>query len=302
MKPKIGLQEARKMIVVVGPTAVGKTAISVALAKRFHGVIISADSRQVYRGMDLGTGKVTKREMNGVPHYLLDVVGPRQQYTVARYIRDVKKVLSSLPISTPIFLVGGSPFYIEAITKPGSISTVPPNRAVRKKLSTWSAERLLKELQRCDPQRAATIDQQNPRRIIRAIEIARGTTRVAPQLPPLTLLQIGLTLPNEKLFPRVDARVDARMKRGMLREVHQLHENGVSWKRLDAFGLEYRFLSRHLKGELSKAEALTQLKSAIHYFARRQMTWWKRDTSIHWIKNETGAVKLIRPFLVKTGK
>lgn len=297
MKPKFGLHEARTMIVLLGPTAVGKTALSISLAKKFNGVIFSADSRQVYRGMDLGTGKVTKREMAGVPHYLLDVVAPTRQYSVARYLRDVRRAMQDLSPTTPVFLVGGSPFYIDAVTKPGSISSVPPNPALRKQLATWTLPRLLKRLTQLDPERATTIDQQNPRRIIRAIEIARGTPTILPTLPPFRILTLGLRLPNEQLFKRIDQRVDARMKRGMLKEVQHLHDSGVSWKRLDAFGLEYRFLARYLRGELTKSEAIQQLTSAIHDFARRQMTWWKRDTSIHWVKNEAQAVKLIRPFL-----
>jgi tRNA dimethylallyltransferase len=285
------------MIVLLGPTAVGKTALSISLAKKFNGVIFSADSRQVYRGMDLGTGKVTKREMAGVPHYLLDVVAPTRQYSVARYLRDVRRAMQDLSPTTPVFLVGGSPFYIDAVTKPGSISSVPPNPALRKQLATWTLPRLLKRLTQLDPERATTIDQQNPRRIIRAIEIARGTPTILPTLPPFRILTLGLRLPNEQLFKRIDQRVDARMKRGMLKEVQHLHDSGVSWKRLDAFGLEYRFLARYLRGELTKSEAIQQLTSAIHDFARRQMTWWKRDTSIHWVKNEAQAVKLIRPFL-----
>lgn len=300
MKPKIALQSTRKLITIVGPTAVGKTALSVQLAKRFHGVILSADSRQVYRGMDIGTGKVTKREMGGIPHYLLDVASPTSQYTVARYQRAVNAVLKKIPVSTPIFLVGGSPFYIEAILNPTGISTVPPNSRLRKQLATWSTERLVKELKKLDPQRAATIDLRNPRRLIRAIEIARGTpTSKSFTLPVFDVLKIGKTLPTKKLFPQIDLRVDRRMKQGMAREVEHLHQGGVSWKKLEAFGLEYRYLSLYLQGKITKAEAVTQLKSAIHYFARRQMTWWKRDQTIHWIKNEAQAVKLIRSFLKK---
>lgn len=298
MKPEIASQAPRKLITIVGPTAVGKSALGVALAKHFAGVIISADSRQVYRGMDIGTGKVTKREMGGIPHFLLDVASPTSQYTVAKYQRAVKAVLKNIPISTPIFLVGGSPFYLEAILNPTGISTVPPNPRLRKQLATWSTERLVKELKKLDPQRAATIDLRNPRRLIRAIEIARGTpTSKSVALPAFDVLQIGKTLPTKKLFPQIDLRVDRRMKHGMVREVQQLHDSGVSWKKLESFGLEYRFLSFYLQGTLTKAEAVTQLKSAIHYFARRQMTWWKRDQTIHWITNDRQAIRLVKQYL-----
>lgn len=298
MKPKTALQTTRKLITILGPTAVGKTALSVLLAKRFDGVIISADSRQVYRGMDLGTGKVTKREMGGVPHFLLDVASPKTQYTVAKYQRDVLAVLKKIPASTPIFLVGGSPFYIEAILNPNGISTVQPNPRLRKQLANWSTARLFAELKKRDPKRATTIDPSNPRRLIRAIEIARGTPHAQPvTLPSFHVLQIGKTLPTKKLFPQIDLRVDRRMKQGMVREVEQLHQGGVSWKKLESFGLEYRFLSLYLQGKIIKAEAVTQLKTAIHYFARRQMTWWKRDQGIHWISTDRQAIALVKRHL-----
>lgn len=289
---------AHTLIVILGPTASGKSSLGVKLAQRFHGVVISADSRQVYRGMDIGTGKITKREMRGVPHYLLDVASPRTQYSVAKYVRDVTKIIRRMPVTTPIFLVGGSPFYIDALTKPNSFSPVPPNPALRRRLAGWSNARLVARLQKINPARLSKIDTANRRRIIRAIEIASHKGKImSPSLPAMRVLKIGIQLPKKTLHRNIDQRVDQRMKRGMVYEVRKLHQRGLSWKKLDAFGLEYRFLSRFLRGQLAKPAAVEQLKSATHDFAKRQMTWWKRDADIHWIRTQSSAAKLVRTFL-----
>lgn len=288
----------RPVVVVLGPTAVGKSLFALQLAKRNHGVIISADSRQVYRGLDIGSGKISTREMAGIPHYLLDVASPRGQYTAARFVRDVYRVMCTIPIHQTIFLVGGTPFYLEAVLHPDHIADVPPNPVLRKKLEKKTTSQLLVQLKKLDAKKFRTIDQHNRRRIIRALEILLATkTRPPKHYPPLRILKLGLRLPNQKLFSRIDRRVDERMKHGMLAEVARLHRQGLSWKKLDAFGLEYRFLSRHLRGQLTKPAALTQLKSATHHFARRQMTWWKRQADIHWVTSPTQAQKLIRSLL-----
>ncbi len=306
----------RKLIIILGPTASGKSALGVRLAKKFHGVVISADSRQVYRGLDLGTGKITKREMRGISHYLLDVASPRGQYAVNRYVRDVHRVLKKIPPKTLIFLVGGSPFYIDALTKPNTYSPVPPNPALRRRLEKISTSRLIGQLHRLAPQRLSTIDTANHRRLIRAIEIATVTTPPARggaasrfptpggitrtgavgELPQFRILKIGLSVPKAKLHRNIDRRVDQRMRQGMLNEVRRLHHQGVSWSRLDAFGLEYRYLGKILRGTLTRTDAIDKLKSATHDFAKRQMTWWKRDQSIHWV-TPTQATPIVKRFL-----
>lgn len=291
-----------RLIVVLGPTASGKSRLGVRLAKKFHGVVISADSRQVYRGLNIGTGKIRKREMSGVPHYLLSLASPRGQYSVDRYVRDVTRIIKKIPADTPIFLVGGSPFYIDALTKLNSYSPVPPNPQLRRRLEKYSTGRLLGELRRRDPKRLQTIDTANRRRLIRAIEIPVGTP--LPKggraggvgVSKFQILKLGLAVPKVKLHHNIDRRVDQRIRQGMLAEVRRLHRQGLSWRRLDAFGLEYRFLSRYLQGQLKKDEAIAQLKSAIHDFAKRQMTWWKRDQDIHW-GSPAQAERLVQSFL-----
>ncbi len=287
----------RQLIIILGPTASGKSALGVRLAKKFHGVIISADSRQVYSGLNLGTGKVTKREMDGVPHFLLDVAAPRGQYSVDRYVRDVARVLQHIPARTPIFLVGGSPFYIDALTKPGAYSPVPPNPALRRRLEKKSTPLLIAMLKKKNPERAKTIDPANRRRLIRAIEVANDKkTRTFPVLPPFDILQLGTKISKPKLHTNIARRVDRRLQAGMINEVRQLHRQGLSWKRLDAFGLEYRYLAAYLQKNITKPEMVAQLNSAIRHFAKRQMTWWKRDQDIVWV-TPTQAIPLVKKFL-----
>lgn len=290
---------SRRLIVVLGPTTSGKSSLGVQLAKKYRGVVISADSRQVYRGLDLGTGKIKPTEMRGVPHFLLDIASPHGQYSVARYVRDVRQVTRRLPPATPLFLVGGSPFYIDALTKPDKIMSVPPNPKLRRRLEAKTTPQLVAMLRRLAPERYKIIDRANRRRLIRAIEIASVKTSLGdmPTLPDWQVLKIGIRVPNKKLFPRIDRRVDQRLRTGMMNEVRRLHRHGLNWKKLDAFGLEYRFLSRYLRGELPKAEAVSQLKTAIHNFARRQMTWWRRDTEINWVISLAQADRLVKKFL-----
>lgn len=293
--------EPYKFILILGPTAAGKSALGVRLAQKFGGVIISADSRQVYRGLDIGTGKITAREMQGVPHFLLNVASPRGQYSVARYVQDVKKVLRQIDPSVPIFLVGGSPFYIKAVTEPGSFSDVPPNQTLRRRLENTTAAQLIKQLRKLDPIRAITIDRANRRRLIRAIEIASfqppKKSGVPKPLPPMHVLKIGIAVSRQKLYKKIDRRVDRRLAQGMITEVRRLHHHGLSWKTLDAFGLEYRFISRYLRDQITKAEMGRQLGSAIHGFAKRQMTWWKREKDIQWVTSPDQANRLINKFL-----
>lgn len=296
----------RSIIVVLGPTASGKTSLGIRLAKRFRGVVISADSRQVYRGYDLGSGKVTKRQRRGVPHYLLDIASPKRQYTAADFARDFQRALKRIPEDTPVFLVGGSPFYIEAALHPERLAAVKPNPALRQRLTQRTLLQLLAQLKRRDPKRYATIDRKNRRRVERALEIALSphllatpylSTGKAGSLFPLRLLKIGITVPRKKLHQKIDRRVDDRLRQGMLAEVARLHRDGVSWKRLEALGLEARFLSHVLQNKITLAEARPRLKGAIHAFARRQLTWWRRDKTIRWTQSVAQAKRLVNVFL-----
>jgi len=283
----------KKAFVIVGPTASGKSALAIQLAKKVRGEVISADSRQVYRGMDIGTGKVTKKEMAGIPHHLLSVADPKKQYSVERYQRDARKALFDILArnKTPI-ICGGTGYYIDALVEGAVLPSVPPNSALRKKLEQMSAEKLFALLKKRDPSRAQTIDAKNPRRLIRALEIIEALGKVPTQksvpLPNIHFEWIGIDLPDEELKQKIHLRLHSRMRCGMLKEVERLHTpsvgGGLSWKRMEDFGLEYRWLARYLQNKITREEMLTKLELDIWHYAKRQRTWFKRNKKIKWVK------------------
>ena len=290
-----------KIVVVVGPTASGKSDLAVRLARKWHGEVISADSRQVYRGMDIGTGKVTSGEMRGVPHHVLDVASPKRVYTVAHFKHAAERALNDILKRGKLPIVcGGAGFYISALIDKIGLPNVPPNPHLRRGLAKKTNEELFRELRRLDPQTATRIDTKNPRRLVRAIEIARALGRVPPISPKTVYhpLFLGIHLKKEELARRIHTRLLARMKKGMVAEVRKLRKQGVSKKRLEDLGLEYRFCIRYLEGKLTHKELLEQLERAIGQYAKRQMTWFKKDKRIHWVdRGGRGASDLVKKFL-----
>ncbi len=297
------MEKSRSLIAVVGPTASGKSSLAIAIAKKLNGEVVSADSRQVYRGMDIGTGKVTKRETRGIPHHLLDIANPKRVFTVAEYVplakRSIEKVWAKgkLPI-----VCGGTGFYIDALILGTSIPDVPPNPELRERLKKVPVGELYAMLKKLDPRRAETIDAKNPVRIIRAIEIVDALGSV----PKLTnepiggqVLWVGIHRNSDQLKHLIRVRLEARLKAGLLAEVKNLHGSGLSWKRMGELGLEYRFAAQHLTGKISKKEFVKQLAHAIEQYAKRQVTWFKKNHEIHWVKNERGTLALIKKFLGK---
>ncbi|HBV01681.1 MAG TPA: tRNA (adenosine(37)-N6)-dimethylallyltransferase MiaA [Candidatus Taylorbacteria bacterium] len=286
----------RKILVIVGPTAVGKSALAVRLAKKWSGEVISADSRQIYKGLDIGTGKITKKEMMGIPHHMLDVADQKKQFNVSEYQKQVREKLEDifsrgrLPI-----IVGGTGLYIKAIVNDVVFPNVTPNKKLRARLEKKTVEQLFLMLKKLDSKRAKTIDAQNPRRLVRAIEIAKALGKVPPyqNMPRKDIqpLLIGLTLSKAKLQKKITIRLFARIRRQMIEEVRRLHKRGLPWKRMEELGLEYRYVSRYLRGFLSKKEMLEKLKSEIWQYAKRQMTWFGRDKRVVWFKqNEKRAI------------
>ncbi|HRY31305.1 MAG TPA: tRNA (adenosine(37)-N6)-dimethylallyltransferase MiaA [Candidatus Paceibacterota bacterium] len=279
MKPKI--------LVILGPTSSGKSDLAVKLARKSSGEIISADSRQVYKGLDIGSGKITKKEMRGVPHHLLDIVSPKKVFSVADYQKiaekKIKEILSrkKLPI-----ICGGTGFYISSIVDGLVLPKVPENKILRKKLQKLDLVWLQNILKKLDADRFKEIDTKNPARLIRAIEIASALGKVPPikSVPKYECLQIGLSWPKEKLEKRIRSRLLRRIRAGLIPEVQNLHKKSVSWKRLYDFGLEYRYVSLFLQNKLSKKEMFEKLTKKICQYAKRQMTWFKRDKRIVWIK------------------
>lgn len=285
-----------RLVAVVGTTASGKSDLGIWLARRFDGEVISADSRQVYRGLDLGTGKVTPDERAAVPHHLLDVAdvdGPAR-FTVADFQRhalgaiDAVAARGHLPI-----LVGGSGLYVRGVLENPSFP-VAVDPALRTALEAEPLDSLVARLRAVDPEGARWIDVKNPRRVVRALEVtlATGVPFSAQQRrgePRVHALQLGLAWPLHQLRARIEQRVDARMAASpsMLDEVRGLLARGVPPARLLELGLEYRFLTRAALGEMALEPAVGELKRAIYQYARRQLTWFRRDPSITWLDVES---------------
>ncbi len=270
---------------IAGPTSVGKTGLSIRLAKRIGGEIISADSRQVYRGLNIGTGKVTTAEMKGVPHHLLDVADPKTVFNASDFVRLGRIAIADIRRRGRVpIIVGGTGFYIDALLGRMHLAEVPPNKKLRKGLSKKSLAWLQARLKKLDPKRSKTIDTKNSVRLIRAIEIATALGKVPSAKPKelYTTLYIGLAVPLPKLKKKIHMRLFARIREGMLAEARRLHKAGMSWKRMEELGLEYRYMARHLQGKMTRKEMTALLESEIFKYAKRQMTWFKKTKDIKW--------------------
>lgn len=279
-----------EIIVVVGPTASGKSAFAVDLARKIGGEVISADSRQVYRGLNIGTGKITKKEMKGVPHHMLDVASPKKVFTAHDYVSKARPILERiLEKGKSAVICGGTGFYIDALLGRIALPNVEPNRELRKSLGGKSASELFALLKKMDPRRAKEIDQHNPVRLIRAIEIATALGKVPePSMSrfhldiPFQIKWIGIRQTEIPLREKIHTRLLARMKAGMVREAQKLHAAGLSYKRMDQLGLEYRHLARLLQKKVTKKEMLEELEKDIAAYAKRQMTYFGRNDAIEW--------------------
>ncbi len=278
-----------KIVVVVGPTASGKSDLAVLIAQKFGGEIVSADSRQVYAGLDIGTGKITEEETMGVKHHMLSVVHPKAIFTVSEYQAMAKQRVDDILLRGILPIVcGGTGFYIQALVDGIQLPDVPPNTELRSSLQAFSASALYEKLVLLDPDFASIVDKQNPHRLIRAIEIATALGNVPPLLhkPLYDPCFIGITTDLYTLRDRIHARLLLRMESGMLDEGRRLHGEGLPYERMEALGLEYRYLTRHMKGEISFDEMLKELENEIFHYAKRQLTWFKRDNRIHWFDKD----------------
>ena len=282
------MNKLNKLLVILGPTASGKSALAVEIAKKLSGEIISADSRQVYKGLDIGTGKITKKEMCGIPHHLLDVANPKNRFSVADYQKLVRQKIEEILSRGHIpILCGGTGFYIHSLIDGVALPDVAPDPKLRKKLEQESTETLFAMLQKSDSVRASSIDAKNKVRLIRAIEIAQALGKVPQnsntQCLSFDTLQIGINISPEKLKENINKRLLARIKMGMIDEAENLHKKGLSWKRMEELGLEYRYLAYYLQNKITKSEMISKLQTEIWHYAKRQMTWFKRDKRIKWI-------------------
>lgn len=292
--------QKRKLIAIVGPTASGKTALGIYLAQKLGGEVISADSRQVYKGLDIGTGKATKKEMAGIPHHLLDVASPKRQFTVDEFVRLARRAidLTYQAEKVPI-VVGGTGLYIDMLTGRMSYPNVPPNEELRALLAKEAPAQLFAMLEKADPARAKTIDPHNPRRLVRALEIADalGASPAPASEPVYEVLWLGINPGEKKLHANIRERLESRMEAGMLAEAGRLHKQGLSYKRMEELGLEYRYLARLMRGALTRETFTSELEQAIRGYAKRQNTWFKRNTDIAWVGSKTEALKRAEAFL-----
>jgi tRNA dimethylallyltransferase len=284
----------RKLIAVVGPTATGKTALGIRLARAIDGEIMGADSRQVYRHMDIGTAKPTPEERALTPHHLLDVVDPDEPFSLAQYLELATAALEDIwARGRQPLLVGGSGQYVWALLEGWTVPRLPPQpelrRALEGRAAREGAEALHRELAQVDPRAAAGIDPRNVRRAIRALEVYEATGRPISfwqeKTPPSwDALILGLTCPRDQLYRRIDARVDDMMEAGLVDEVRGLLAMGYSRELPSMSGIGYREVGQHLVGELDLATAVERIKTATHRLARQQATWFRRDDPrIRWI-------------------
>jgi tRNA dimethylallyltransferase len=278
----------QNLVVILGTNASGKSELGIRLANHLGGEIVSADSRQVYRGLDLGSGKITPAQAGTVKHHLIDVADLSDYYSLAQYQRAAYSAIDSISgTGKRPLLVGGTGLYISAIVEGYELVDVPPNNPLRAELEGLSLPQLVERLEQSDPAAASRIDKSNQRRLIRAIEIAAGgrahpATRQSS--PRYHCLQLGLTWPREILEQRIEKRLRDRLANGMIEEVAGLRSRGVPDLRLEKLGLEYRYITRYLRGELATLDDLRrELVIAIRQFAKGQITWFKRDPRILWL-------------------
>jgi tRNA dimethylallyltransferase len=282
-----------RAIAIVGATATGKTALSIALARVLGGEIVNADSRQVYRGMDIGTAKPTPEERAAVPHWLIDIADPDETFTLARFVDLARAAITDIASrGRQPLIVGGTGQYVWALVEGWRIPRVPPDPGLRARYEALLAERgiaaLASALLDADPAAAAIVDLRNPRRIIRALEVTETTGRPysawrTKDPPPFDSTIVGLDLPRAALHRRADARVDAMIAAGLVDEVRRLNAQGYGCGLPSFASIGYREICAHLRGELSLDEAIARIKTETHRLIRMQHAWFRRDDPrIHW--------------------
>lgn len=292
-----------KLIVILGPTASGKTDLAIKLAKFFSGEIVSADSRQIYKEMNIGTNKI---KINSIPQHLVDIVKPDQEFTVAEFKRRAIKIIKDIQKRGKIpFLVGGTGLYISAIVDNLKIPPVAPDKKLRVKLEkqikkrglNWAWQKLLK----LDPGAEEFVQKDNPRRIIRALEVCLKTKKKFSELRKkgkslFDILQIGIKVPRQILYQRINKRVEKMIKDGLIEEVKNLFKKyPPNLPSLNTIG--YKEIIAYLKGEIDLKMAIEEIKKNTRRFSRRQMTWFKKDKRIKWVKNYQEVKKLVAEFL-----
>ncbi|MDP1689520.1 MAG: tRNA (adenosine(37)-N6)-dimethylallyltransferase MiaA [bacterium] len=303
-----------KIIVILGQTATGKSDLAVQIAKKFKGAVISADSRQVYKGLDIGSGKITKKEMRGVKHHCLSYASPKKIHTISEFKKCAERAIYVIARRKLVPIIcGGTGLYIDVLLNNIELPVVKPNPKLRANLEKLNVNTLFKRLYKLDSKRAETLKNnggyKNKRRLIRALEIIDSTKKPIDYFgdgdfnnnlseSPYDILYIGIKIPDNKLKKRIRDRLLKRVKNGLIKEVKDLHyETKIKWKTLYNLGLEYRYVSLYLQKLITKEELLSQLENKIWQYAKRQKTWFKRNSKINWIKNKNEAVSLVKVFL-----
>jgi len=287
-----------KIIVILGPTSSGKTELAVKLAREFNGEIVSADSRQVYQGLDIGTGKDLK-EYGDIPYHLIDVTKPQKQFNLAEYqklaYKEIDKIIKKH--KTP-FLVGGSGLYLQSVIDGYDLTAVKPRPLLRDFFNFLSLVKL-QQLAVKNGIKLNKSDFKNKRRLIRELEINNAKlSKSGRSRPRYECLLLGLALPKEELKEKIERRLKKMLEEeSLILEVKKLRQRGLSWERLNELGLEYRFVAKYLQEELTYQDMFNKLNTAIRQFAKRQMTWFKRDQRIIWPRNQFEAEKLIGGFI-----
>jgi tRNA dimethylallyltransferase len=317
----MSIPESGKIIVILGPTSSGKTRLAVQLAAKFAGEIVSADSRQVYRGMDVGTGKdlaeysaklkvkSSKLKVVQIPYHLIDVVNPNQEFNLAKYKKMAEAAIDDILRQGKLpLLVGGSGLYLQAVVDDFKLTNIKADRKLRSEFEKLSVRNLFAKLEKLNSGLAAKINQSdrgNKRRLVRYLEILSAgaeTLGEKNRKGKYDALLIGLDLPVGELNQRIEYRLLERLeKEGLVAEVQELHDDGLSWHRLESFGLEYKFVSQHLQGKLSYDEMVKKLNIAIRQFARRQRSWFRRwerqGKKIHWVTKRIQAEQMIKKYI-----
>ena len=294
---------AGKLIVIMGTNASGKSGLGVELALRYGGEIVSADSRQVFRGLDLGSGKITSDETKGVPHHLIDVCQPGDFFSMADFQRLAYEAIDGILARGKLpFLVGGTGLYVDSVADGYELSSIEPDLALRAHLETFETPALYDMLKEKLPD--TDIDPRNRNRVMRALErLAADDYHPGKRNPRYEVLKLGVTWPRETLKARIDERLERRLSQGMVDEVRGLLNAGVSTEFLMKLGLEYRYLTRYLLGEITYDQMVLELGNAIKKFAKRQMTWFRREENLHWLDMASDpiaqAAELIDAFLEK---
>ena len=289
----------KPLIVLTGPTAVGKTSLSIALAKAVNGEIISADSMQVYKKMDIGSAKIRPEEMNGVKHYLVDVLDPKEEFHIVKFQQMAKEAMEEIYAKGKIpILVGGTGFYIQAVTKDIDFTEAEQENEYRKELEVLAKEKggeyLHEMLKEVDPKSAEAIHSHNVKRVIRALEfyhqnqtpISAHNEEQKKNESPYRLAYFVLNMPRELLYKRIDLRVDQMFEEGLLEEVKDLQKEGCCRGMVSMQGLGYKEILDYLEGKYSLEEAVRILKRDTRHFAKRQLTWFRREQEVTWVDKE----------------